>query len=382
MKKKKLGLIIVITAVLSSLLTVTGLGWLMGFTMAQAKDTARFFGAVQFIQRKYVKDVDYTQLMDGAINGMVKTLGDPHSIYLDHNMYKQLMEHTEGSFGGIGVVMGFKDKKVAVISVLDDTPGQKAGIQTGDEIVAVDGTPVSEIQPEEVAMRIRGDIGTQVNITIHREGEEDKDCTITRDTIKIKTAVGHMLPETDGIGYIRIASFSENTSKEFKDTYDDLEQQGMKGLIIDLRENPGGLVTSCVEIANMVVPKGPIVSVVQRDGTREEHDSKLEASKYPIVVLIDGNSASASEILAGALQDTGAGVLVGSKSYGKGSVQVVMPLYDNDALKLTIAKYYTPSGRSIDGTGIEPDVKVDLDPKGTTDNQLEKAIEVMQEKLQ
>ena len=131
-----------------------------------------------------------------------------------------------------------------------------------------------------------------------------------------------------------------------------------------------------------MVPKGPIVSVVQRDGTREEHDSKLEASKYPIVVLIDGNSASASEILAGALQDTGAGVLVGSKSYGKGSVQVVMPLYDNDALKLTIAKYYTPSGRSIDGTGIEPDVKVDLDPKGTTDNQLAKAIEVMQEKLQ
>lgn len=382
MKKKKLGLIIVITAVLSSLLTVTGLGWMMGFTMAQAKDTVRFFGAVQFIQKRYVKDVDYTQLIDGAINGMVKTLDDPHSIYLDQGMYKQLMEHTEGSFEGIGVVMDFRDKKITVISVLDDTPGQKAGIQAGDEILAVDGTPVTEIQPEEVAMRIRGAIGTQVTITIRREGEADQDYTITRDTIKIKTAVGYMLPENDDIGYIRIASFSENTGKEFKTAYDTLEKQGMKGLIIDLRENPGGLVTSCVEIANMVVPKGPIVSVVQRDGTKEEHDSKLESSKYPIVVLIDGNSASASEILAGALQDTGAGILVGSKSYGKGSVQVVVPLYDDDALKLTIAKYYTPSGRSIDGTGIEPDVKVDPDPKAQKDNQLAKAIEVMQEKLQ
>ena len=156
----------------------------------------------------------------------------------------------------------------------------------------------------------------------------------------------------------------------------------MRGLIIDLRANPGGLITSCVEIANMVVPLGPIVSVVQRDGTREEHDSKLAKSKYPIVVLIDGNSASASEILAGALQDTKAATLVGTQSYGKGSVQVVIPMNEGDALKLTIAKYYTPSGRSIDGTGIEPDVKVDLDPKGTTDNQLAKAIEVMQEKLQ
>ena len=184
------------------------------------------------------------------------------------------------------------------------------------------------------------------------------------------------------MGYIRIASFSENTGKEFKAAYDSLEEQGMKGLIIDLRENPGGLVTSCVEIANMVVPKGPIVSVVERDGSKEVHESNLEESKYPIIVLIDGNSASASEILAGALQDTGAATLVGTKSYGKGSVQVVVPMLHDDGLKLTIAKYYTPNGRCIDGTGIEPDVEVELPEGATTDVQLEKAKEVLKEKLQ
>jgi carboxyl-terminal processing protease len=190
-----------------------------------------------------------------------------------------------------------------------------------------------------------------------------------------------MLPDTDGIGYIRIASFSTNTGKEFDGAYKELEQAGMKGLIIDLRENPGGLVTSCVEIADQVVPKGPIVSMVRRDGSKEEDDSKLEAVKYPIVVLIDGNSASASEILAGALQDTGAATIVGMRSYGKGSVQTVIPLHEKSGLKLTIAKYYTPNGRSIDGVGIEPDIEVDLAKDSLTDNQLGKAIEVMKEKL-
>ena len=245
--------------------------------------------------------------------------------------------------------------------------------------MAVDGTPVSEMQPEEVAMHIRGEVGTKVVLTIERDGET-QDYTIERATIKIDTAKGTMLE--DGMGYIRIASFSENTGKEFKAAYDSLEEQGMKGLIIDLRENPGGLVTSCVEIANMVVPKGPIVSVVERDGSKEVHESKLEESKYPIVVLIDGNSASASEILAGALQDTGAATLVGTKSYGKGSVQVVVPMLHDDGLKLTIAKYYTPNGRCIDGTGIEPDVEVELPEGATTGVQLEKAKEVLKEKLQ
>lgn len=370
----------IVVAVLSSLLTVIALVLLLNLNVQKTVDLVRFFATKRFIESQYVDSVDDVKLMDGAISGMVKALGDPHSLYLDPSMYRKLQDHTSGSFGGIGVVMGFKDHKVTVMSVMDGTPGQAAGIQPEDEIVAVDGVLPRDIEPEDVAMRIRGEIGTEVVLRIRRQGEEDKDYTIQRSSIHLRTAAEEMLPE--GIGYIRIASFSEKTGQEFRESYDRLEEQGMRGLIIDLRANPGGLITSCVEIANMVVPLGPIVSVVQRDGTREEHDSKLVKSKYPIVVLIDGNSASASEILAGALQDTKAATLVGTQSYGKGSVQVVIPMNEGDALKLTIAKYYTPSGRSIDGVGIEPDVKVDMDPKAQQDVQLAKAIEVMQGKLQ
>ena len=381
MKKKTVFLLVVATAVVTLNATIFAFYALMGFNAQKTKDVLRFFGALRFIETQYVRDVDYTKLIDGAISGMVKTLDDPHSIYLDPKMYELMRSHTEGSFGGVGIVMGFKDNKITVISVMEGTPSEAAGIKTGDEIIAVDGTPTNEIEPEEVVLHIRGEIGTDVTLKIRRAGEEDKDYVVRRATIQVHTVAGQMLPDTDGIGYIRIASFSEHTADEFKDAYRALENEGVKGMIIDLRENPGGLVTSCVAIANMVVPKGPVVSVVQKDGTREEYKSDLSEEKYPLVVLIDGNSASASEILAGALQDTGAATIVGETSYGKGSVQVILPLYDDDALKLTIAKYYTPSGRSIDGTGIEPDVRVEPQADGAQDAQLLKAIDVMKGKL-
>ena len=381
MKKKTVFLLVVATAVVTLNATIFAFYALMGFNAQKTKDVLRFFGALRFIETQYVRDVDYTNLIDGAISGMVKTLDDPHSIYLDPKMYELMRSHTEGSFGGVGIVMGFKDNKITVISVMEGTPSEAAGIKTGDEIIAVDGVPTSEIEPEEVVLHIRGEIGTDVTLKIHRAGEEDRDYVVRRATIQVHTVAGQMLPDTDGIGYIRIASFSEHTADEFKDAYRALEKDGVKGMIIDLRENPGGLVTSCVAIANMVVPKGPVVSVVQKDGRREEYKSDLSEEKYPLVVLIDGNSASASEILAGALQDTGAATIVGQTSYGKGSVQVILPLYDDDALKLTIAKYYTPSGRSIDGTGIEPDVRVEPQADGAQDVQLLKAIDVMKGKL-
>jgi carboxyl-terminal processing protease len=312
---------------------------------------------------------------------MVKSLGDPHSIYMKTSMYKSLKEHTAGTFGGIGVTMGFKDDKVTIMSVLEGTPGEKVGLKVGDEIMSVDGTPVTEYQPEEVAMHIRGDAGTEVKLLIHRADEADKEYAIQRDIIKVPSAKGKMLD--DGrMGYIRIASFGENTGDEFKSEYNKLKEAGMAGLIVDLRQNPGGLITSCVEVADMLVPKGNIVSVVQRDGSKEEYDSSLEENTPPIVVLIDGNSASASEILAGALQDREAATIVGSKSYGKGSVQVVVPLFHNDGLKLTIAKYYTPSGKCIDGIGIEPDITVNLSEGDTVDKQLNMAKEVLQKKMQ
>ena len=381
MKKKTVFLLVIATAVVTLNATIFAFYALMGFNAQKTKDVLRFFGALRFIETQYVRDVDYTNLIDGAISGMVKTLDDPHSIYLDPKMYELMRSHTEGSFGGVGIVMGFKDNKITVISVMEGTPSEAAGIKTGDEIIAVDGVPTSEIEPEEVVLHIRGEIGSEVTLRVRRAGEEDKDYVVRRATIQVHTVAGQMLPDTDGIGYIRIASFSEHTADEFKDAYHALENEGVKGMIIDLRENPGGLVTSCVAIANMVVPKGPVVSVVQKDGRREEYESELSEEKYPLVVLIDGNSASASEILAGALQDTGAATIVGQTSYGKGSVQVILPLYDDDALKLTIAKYYTPSGRSIDGTGIEPDVRVEPQADSAQDVQLLKAIDVMKGKL-
>ena len=379
MSKKK-----IIAACLAAFLAggaaaVGGICYLAGFRAESLGDLARFLGARRFIESRYVGDVDDGKLMDGAISGMVQALGDPHSIYLDPEMYGQLMDQTEGSFGGIGVYMGFKDGGVQIVSVMEGTPGEAAGLRAGDEIIAVDGTPVTEYQPEEVAMHIRGEIGTDVTLTVRRAGEADKDYQITRASIEMKTVAGRMLE--DGMGYIRIGNFSEHTGREFASVLQDLEGQGMNGLILDLRENPGGLIKSCVEVANHVVPKGTVVSVIDKNGKKETYESELAESKYPIVVLIDGNSASASEILAGALQDTGAATLVGTKSYGKGSVQVVVPMHHDDALKLTIAKYYTPSGRCIDGLGIEPDVEIALPSDATRDAQLDKAEEVLRSKL-
>ena len=380
MTKKKIVLIMVLTAILSAGLTIGAICAALGLDAARAANMARFFGVMRLIEMRYVTPVDDETLIDGAISGMVQSLDDPHSIYMKASMFKELREQTEGEFGGIGVTMGFKDSKVTIISVLEGTPGEAAGLMAGDEIVAVDGTPVTEWQPEEVALHIRGEIDTNVVLTIRRAGEDDHDYTLTRTTIKIHSVKGKMIDGTQ-IGYLRIASFAEHTGEEFKQELSALEAQDMKGLILDLRQNPGGLITSCVKVANEVVPKGTIVSVVERDGSKEEYTSSLEAPKYPIVVLIDGNSASASEILSGALQDTGAATLVGTTSYGKGSVQMVLPLLHDDGIKLTIAKYYTPNGRSIDGTGITPDVEVGFSPGDTQDVQLEKAEEVMEEKL-
>lgn len=380
MNKKRLAAVIVITAMISSVLTMGAWVALLGLDSHKVVDLVRFFGTMRLIETRYVDGTDEGKLLDGAISGMVQSLGDPHSIYMDKDLYTKLMEHTEGAFGGIGVTMGFKDNRVTIISVLEGTPGEKAGLLAGDEIMAVDGTSVAELQPEEVVLGIRGEVGTQVALTIHREGQEDTDYQLTRDTIHVPSVKGMKLEGTD-LGYIRIASFAENTGKEFKEEFKKVKDEGARGLVIDLRQNPGGLITSCVEVAREVVPKGTIVSVVDKNGAKEEYASELEASRMPIVVLMDGGSASASEILAGALQDTGAGKVVGVQSYGKGSVQIVVPLMNEDGLKLTVAKYYTPSGRSIDGTGITPDVEAALVPESGVDSQLEKAKEVLKQEL-
>lgn len=339
----------------------------------------RFITAYRFIETKYVNDTDDVKLIDGAIDGMVKSLNDPHSNYLSPKMYKTLMEQTEGSFAGIGVVMGMdNEQKIHIVGIMENSPGQKAGLQEGDEILAVDGVPVTQMAFDEVAAHVRGQAGTDVVLTIMRDNA-NQDITITRDNIKLKT-VGHKMLDNN-IGYIQIVSFSEDTANEFNEAYNDLKNQGMKALVLDLRNNPGGLLTTCVEIAKKLVPKGEIVSIVDKQGNKETYYSSLEAPEYPLVVLINKNSASASEILSGAIQDTKSGTIIGNTSYGKGSVQTILPMFEDDAVKLTIAKYYTPSVRSIDGTGITPDIEINLDENATLDTQLDKALEVLKAQL-
>ena len=377
MNRKKLIIVAVLSALLGSMLTLFAAGAGLRSMGLYADDVLRLFGVMKFIQARYVNAPNTTALIDGAIDGMVASLDDPHSVYMPPSMFKELRQHTEGSFGGIGVTMGFKDNVVRIISVLEGTPGETAGLRAGDEILAVDGTPTSALQNEEVALRIRGEAGTQVVLRILRDGTE-QDYTITRDVIQVPSVRGVMVEGTT-IGYIRIGSFAEHTGDEFTSEMNRLAGSGMTALIIDLRANPGGLITSCVAVAEQVVPAGTIVSVIDRDGGEEVYRSSLAARKYPIVVLIDENSASASEILAGALQDTGAGPIIGTTSYGKGSVQAVLPLFHEDGLKLTIAKYVTPNGRSIDGTGITPDIVIERSPSDTKDVQFEAAKQYLTE---
>jgi len=377
MNRKKLIIVVVLSALLGSMLTLFAAGAGLRSMGLYADDVLRFFGVMKFIQARYVNAPNTTALIDGAIDGMVASLDDPHSVYMPPSMFKELRQHTEGSFGGIGVTMGFKDNVVRIISVLEGTPGETAGLRAGDEILAVDGTPTSALQNEEVALRIRGEAGTQVVLRILRDGTE-QDYTITRDVIQVPSVRGMMVEGTT-MGYIRIGSFAEHTGDEFTSEMNRLAGSGMTSLIIDLRANPGGLITSCVAVAEQVVPAGTIVSVIDRDGGEEVYRSSLATRKYPIVVLIDENSASASEILAGALQDTGAGTIIGTTSYGKGSVQAVLPLFHEDGLKLTIAKYVTPNGRSIDGTGITPDIVIERSPSDTKDVQFEAAKQYLTE---
>ena len=370
---------VLLIAIISSISTLGLIYYALGFNEQGFSNLMRFITAYRFIETKYVNDTDDVKLIDGAIDGMVKSLNDPHSNYLSPKMYKTLMEQTEGSFAGIGIVMGMdNEQKIHIVGIMENSPGQKAGLQEGDEILAVDGVPVTQMAFDEVAAHVRGQAGTDVVLTIMRDNT-NQDITITRDNIKLKT-VGHKMLDNN-IGYIQIVSFSEDTANEFNEAYNDLKNQGMKALVLDLRNNPGGLLTTCVEIAKKLVPKGEIVSIVDKQGNKETYSSSLEAPEYPLVVLINKNSASASEILSGAIQDTKAGTIIGNTSYGKGSVQTILPMFEDDAVKLTIAKYYTPSGRSIDGTGITPDIEINLDENATSDTQLDKALEILKAQL-
>jgi len=319
-----------------------------------------------------------------AIGTMVDSLGDVYTKFLDPKEYKQESESIQGSLKGIGVQIGVREGKLLIIAPLEDTPGERAGLRSEDEILEIDGKSTKGITVEAAAEKIRGPEGTKVTLLIKRKGEENKLYTITRANIELKS-VSIKPPKIgtidDNLGYIRLSSFiSKNAAAEFQAALNEMASKD--GLIIDLRSNPGGLLTNAIYIADMFLSSKTIVSTVDRDGYKDTQNSASQVlTDQPIVVLINGGSASASEILSGALKDNKRAIIVGKKSFGKGLVQEINKLPDGSALHITIQKYLTPSGTDIHKKGIEPDYTVDIteeDIKNKKDPQLEKACEILQ----
>jgi carboxyl-terminal processing protease len=329
-------------------------------TVAYSK--LKLFGDVlSVVQNSYVEEVSSDNLIKGAITGMIHTL-DPHSSYLTPEMLKQVEVETKGTFGGLGIEIGMKDGFLTVIAPIEDTPAARAGLQAGDRIVRIENESTKNMNVMDAVKRLRGEPGTKVTIAVVRESSTDaKVYTITRDIIKVKSVRSKYLG--DGIGYIRLAQFQQDSHAEVERAIQGFlkEKDGLKGLVLDLRNNPGGLLDQAVKIADEFIDSGLIVYT---DGRVEAQKTKYAAHKdgtytgFPIVVLVNAGSASASEIVAGALQDHGRAIILGQRTFGKASVQTILPLDDGSALRLTTARYYTPNGRSIQAKGIEPDILV------------------------
>jgi len=320
-----------------------------------------FSDVIEEIENNYVESVDTGELIEKAIHGMVDSL-DPHSSFMPPEAYEDLQVETKGEFGGIGIVITKRNGRLTVISPIEGTPAYKAGVQAQDIIVKIDGERTKDMMLWEAVKRMRGEEGTPVDITVYRKGEKDTlDFTLKREIIPLDS-VRHLTLKP-GYGYLWITNFRENTTAEVKKALDALENANspLKGLIVDLRDNPGGLLNQAVKVSDIFLEEGKIVSIRGRDKEETEnysaHPDRPERN-YPIVLLINGGSASAAEIVAGALQDNGRALVLGTTSFGKGSVQTVKPLRDGFALKYTIARYYTPSGRSIQAEGIHPDLVV------------------------
>lgn len=325
------------------------------------KDLDKVRAVMDELKKSYVdsEKTNEEALVNGAIEGMVKALDDPYSVYLDNKKFKDLMSHFADSFSGIGVRVESKDGFVTVVAPIKGTPGEKAGLLAGDRIVEVNDKDISGVILDEAVRMIRGPKGTQVKLKIVREGQpQPLFFTIARADIAVPNIESKMVEP--GVGYIRLIEFNEKAGQRVKTEINSLRRQGMKGLIFDLRQDPGGLLSEAVSVAEIFVPTGPVVHVVSREGEKKTYESNSRGFNLPLVVLVDGFSASASEIVAGAIQDRAAGTLVGTKTFGKGSVQNLITLKDGAGLKLTTAKYLTPNGRSIHGTGIVPDVVVEL----------------------
>lgn len=333
----------------------------------------------------YTGDVDEEALEEGVYKGYIEALGDPYSVYYDEEETKALMESTSGEYSGVGAVLSQNNETgvITVVQVYEGSPAEKAGIQADDLIYKVGDEEVTGTDLSKVVANIRGEEGTTVDITVLRgEDMEEIPVVATRAVIEVKTVEYEM--KENQTGYIRVTEFDSVTYDQYKEALETLEAQGMEQLIVDLRSNPGGNLDTVVDILDLMLPEGTVVSMKDKQGEETVYDSDEENQfDKPVAVLVNGYSASASEIYAGAMQDYGLGTIVGTQTYGKGVVQKLFDLKDGTCLKLTIAEYFTPSGRSINGEGVTPDVAVEYEPDEQNpeyDNQLQKAMEVVSQK--
>lgn len=345
-----------------------------------------------YIDKFYLEEVDKSAYAQGIYKGLIQSLKDPYSTYYTKEEYKAMQESTSGTYCGIGASVSQRADTgiITIVKPFEGGPAYKAGILPGDIIYKVEGKEVTGEDLTEVVAVMKGEKGTKVNITIVREGESDYlEFELRRDEVEVQTIEFELLQ--DKIGYISISEFDEVTAKQFRKALNQLEKQGMEGLVIDLRGNGGGRLDVVVDMLDRMLPKGMIVYTKDKNGEGEEYKStNKEQFTKPLSILINDYSASASEVFAGAIKDYKLGTLVGTTSFGKGIVQTVFPLQDGTALKLTIAKYYTPNGNNIHGIGIEPDIKVELDESlaqkakitKEEDNQLQKAIESVKEQME
>ena len=345
-----------------------------------------------YVKKNFLFEADEEKMMEGSLKGMIDALDDRYSEYMTKKDFDSFMEHTEGSYQGIGVyITPSEDNYILVISPIEDTPAEKAGIKTGDKIIKIDGIDFTAEEMDKAVGIMKGTPGTDVTITVLREKKdgtkETIDFPIKREIIRIKTIKSYMMQ--DKIGYIRITTFDKQTDEDFNSALNELQKQDMKGLVIDLRYNPGGLVDVTRKITDKLIGKGIVTYTQTKDGERKYYESDKNKIDIPLVVLVNEGSASASEILSGAVKDTKSGILVGTKTFGKGIVQSIMPMKDGTGIKMTISEYFTPNGINIHGIGIEPDVVIEMPEDALygyeyydQDIQLQKAVEIIEKKLE
>lgn len=360
------------------------------FTMGMSRE-AKIDIIQSYLDQYYVDDLEEEQVEEMLYAGMMAGVGDRYTYYLTKENLKQYMDNSNGNFDGVGIeVHSTQDGEVIVSSVMAGQPAEAAGVKAGDVIVGVDGQDMQGSLLSDVAAKIRGREGTEVTIKVLRRSTgETLEFTMERTTVVVESVSGRMMDEK--IGYISISGFKENTYTQFKEALDELQKEGMKGLILDLRDNPGGLVHSVYEIGEELLPEGTMVYTLDKNEDRNDLKCDEEYLDIPLVVLVNANSASASEIFAGAVKDTGRGTLVGTQTFGKGLVQRLFTLPDGSGLNITIQKYYTPNGTSIHGVGIEPDEVVELpadyqntalkDIPERVDTQLQKGVEVLRNEI-